>query len=187
MMSLKILIIYEYQILFEILNEISESLNLKIIQSNKKEHNNIKLKDEDDYLIISQKKIQGLNNVLVLEEKPIKLTKLLEIININLLKSKFYNQSNIKIGKYSLDLNSRKIFLKNKDLDLTERETNLIVFINEKKNVTIKDLQKNVWDYSPNLETHTVETHIYRLRKKMNEIFGDQNFIVNTHNGYTID
>ena len=102
-------------------------------------------------------------------------------------KSKFYNQSNIKIGKYSLDLNSRKIFLKNKDLDLTERETNLIVFINEKKNVTIKDLQKNVWDYSPNLETHTVETHIYRLRKKMNEIFGDQNFIVNTHNGYTID
>ena len=72
-------------------------------------------------------------------------------------------------------------------MDLTERETNLIVFINEKKNVTIKDLQKNVWDYSPNLETHTVETHIYRLRKKMNEIFGDQNFIVNTHNGYTID
>ena len=57
----------------------------------------------------------------------------------------------------------------------------------KKKNVTIKDLQKNVWDYSPNLETHTVETHIYRLRKKMNEIFGDQNFIVNTHNGYTID
>ena len=186
-MNPKILIIYDYQILFEILNEISEVLNFKIIQSNKKEYNDIKLDFKNDYLIISRKKIQSLNNVLILEEKPIKLRKLLEIININLLKNKFYKQSNIKIGKYSLDLNSRKIFLKDKNLDLTERETNLIVFINERKNVTIKDLQKNVWDYSPNLETHTVETHIYRLRKKMSEIFGDENFILNTQDGYTIN
>ncbi len=186
-MNSKTLIIYNYQILFEILNEISESLNFKIIQSNKEEYNDLKLNFKNDLLIISRKKIQGLNNVLILEEKPIKLRKLLEIININLLKNKFYKQSNIKIGKYSLDLNSRKIFLKDKNLDLTERETNLIVFINERKNVTIKDLQKNVWDYSPNLETHTVETHIYRLRKKMIEIFGDENFILNTQNGYTIN
>ena len=186
-MNSKTLIIYDYQILFEILNEISESLNFKIIQSNKEEYNDLKLNFKNDHLIISQKKIQGLNNVLILEEKPIKLRKLLEIININLLKNKFYKQSNIKIGKYSLDLNSRKIFLRDKNLDLTERETNLIVFINERKNVTIKDLQKNVWDYSPNLETHTVETHIYRLRKKMSEIFGDENFILNTQNGYTIN
>ena len=186
-MNPKILIIYDYQILFEILNEISEVLNFKIIQSNKKEYNDIKLDFKNDYLIISRKKIQSLNNVLILEEKPIKLRKLLEIININLLKNKFYKQSNIKIGKYSLDLNSRKIFLKDKNLDLTERETNLIVYINERKNVTIKDLQKNVWDYSPNLETHTVETHIYRLRKKMSEIFGDENFILNTQDGYTIN
>ena len=186
-MNSKTLIIYDYQILFEILNEISESLNFKIIQSNKEEYNDLKLNFKNDLLIISRKKIQGLNNVLILEEKPIKLRKLLEIININLLKNKFYKQSNIKIGKYSLDLNSRKIFLKDKNLDLTERETNLIVFINERKNVTIKDLQKNVWDYSPNLETHTVETHIYRLRKKMSEIFGDENFILNTQNGYTIN
>ena len=186
-MNSKTLIIYDYQILFEILNEISESLNFKIIQSNKEEYNDLKLIFKNDHLIISRKKIQGLNNVLILEEKPIKLRKLLEIININLLKNKFYKQSNIKIGRYSLDLNSRKIFLKDKNLDLTERETNLIVFINERKNVTIKDLQKNVWDYSPNLETHTVETHIYRLRKKMSEIFGDENFILNTQNGYTIN
>ena len=186
-MNSKTLIIYDYQILFEILNEISESLNFKIIQSNNEEYNDLKLNFKNDHLIISRKKIQGLNNVLILEEKPIKLRKLLEIININLLKNKFYKQSNIKIGKYSLDLNSRKIFLKDKNLDLTERETNLIVYINERKNVTIKDLQKNVWDYSPNLETHTVETHIYRLRKKMSEIFGDENFILNTQDGYTIN
>jgi len=185
-MNSKILIIYEYQILFEILNEISESLNFKIIECNKKEYSKIKLDSEIDYLIISQKKIKNLNNVLILDDVPIKLDKFLEIININFLKSKFLTQSNIKIGKYSLDMNSRKIYLKDKNLDLTEREINLIIFINEKKNVTIKDLQKNVWDYSPNLETHTVETHIYRLRKKISEVFGDENFIINNNKGYTI-
>ena len=62
----------------------------------------------------------------------------------------------------------------------------MIVFINEKKSVTVKDLQEKVWDYSPDLETHTVETHIYRLRKKMKETFGDENFITNDANGYLI-
>ena len=186
-MNSKILIIYEYKILFEILNEISESLNFKIIQCNKKEYNEMKFDPEIDHMIISQKNIKDLKNVLILDNTPIKLDKLLEIININFLKSKFLIQSDIKIGKYSLDMNSRKIYLKNKNLDLTEREINLIVFIKEKKNVTIKDLQKNVWDYSPNLETHTVETHIYRLRKKINEVFGDENFIINDHKGYSIN
>ena len=118
---------------------------------------------------------------------PLKLEKILEIININFLKNKFINQSSIKIGRYNLDLNSRKISFKDKNLDLTERETNLIIFIHEKKDVSVKDLQKNVWDYSANLETHTVETHIYRLRKKMKEIFGDENFIFNRNNGYSIN
>ena len=86
-----------------------------------------------------------------------------------------------------MDLNSRKISFKDKNLDLTERETNLIIFIHDRKDVSVKDLQKNVWDYSPNLETHTVETHIYRLRKKMKEIFGDENFIFNNNNGYSIN
>ena len=186
-MNSKILIIYEYQILFEILNEISESLNFKIIHCNKKEYNEIRFDPEIDYLIISQKNIKDLKNVLILDDSPIKLDKLLEIININFLKSKFLIQSDIKIGKYSLDINSRKIYFKNKNLDLTEREINLLVFIKEKKNVTVKDLQKDVWDYSPNLETHTVETHIYRLRKKISDVFGDENFIVNNQKGYSIN
>ena len=99
----------------------------------------------------------------------------------------YSNQSNIKIGKYNLDLNSRKISFKDKNLDLTERETRLIIFINDKTGVTVKELQKNVWDYSPSLETHTVETHIYRLRKKIMDIFGDENFILNDKNGYSIN
>ena len=122
-----------------------------------------------------------------MENIPIRFEKLIEMINMNFLKNKFLDQSYIDIGEYNLDLNSRKISLGNKSLNLTERETNLIIFIKDKKNVTIKELQKMVWDYSPDLETHTVETHIYRLRKKMKETFGDENFILNTSNGYSID
>tara|TARA_A100001015_G_scaffold94407_1_gene104969 strand:- start:502 stop:1062 length:561 start_codon:yes stop_codon:yes gene_type:complete len=186
-MHSKILIIYEYKNLFEILNEISESLNFKILYCDKKEYDQIKFDTNINYLTISKKKIDGINNLLILGNLPLKFEKILEIININFLKNRFINQSYIKIGKYNLNLNSRKISFKDKNLDLTERETNLIIFMNEKKNVTVKDLQKNVWDYSPNLETHTVETHIYRLRKKMKEIFGDENFIFNNNKGYSIN
>ena len=140
-----------------------------------------------NYLTITKKKIENLNNDLILKNIPISLEKLLEIININFLKNKFSNQSNISIGKYNLDLNSRKIAFKNKFLDLTERETSLLIFIKDKMNVTVKELQKNVWDYSPSLETHTVETHIYRLRKKMKDFFDDENFILNTDKGYSIN
>ena len=185
-MNSRILIIYEYQILYQILNEISESLNFDIIQSNSKDLKELKYDLKNNYLIISKKKIEGIKNSLILENVPIKFEKLIEIINIKFLKNKFLDQSYINIGEYNLDLNSRKISLGNKSLNLTERETNLIIFIKDKKNVTIKELQKMVWDYSPDLETHTVETHIYRLRKKMKETFGDENFILNTSNGYSI-
>ena len=185
-MNSRILIIYEYQILYQILNEIRESLNFEIAQSNSKNLKELNYDPKNNYLIISKKKIEGIKNSLILENVPIKFEKLIEIINIKFLKNKFLDQSNIKIGEYDLDLNSRKISLGDKSLNLTERETNLIIFIKDEKNVTIKELQKMVWDYSPDLETHTVETHIYRLRKKMKETFGDENFILNTNNGYSI-
>ena len=142
---------------------------------------------KNNYLIISEKKIEGVKNSLILDNLPIKFEKLIEIINIKFLKNKFLDQSDVKIGEYNLDLNSRKISFGNKSLNLTERETNLIIFIKDKKNVTIKELQKKVWDYSPDLDTHTVETHIYRLRKKMKETFGNESFILNTSKGYSID
>ena len=137
-------------------------------------------------MIVSKKKIEGIKNSLILENVPIKFEKLIEIINIKFLKNKFLDQSHIKIGKYNLDLNSRKISFGNKSLNLTERETNLIIFIKDKKNVTVKELQKTVWDYSPDLDTHTVETHIYRLRKKIKDIFNDENFLISQKNGYTV-
>ncbi len=186
-MNSRILIVYEYQILYQILNEISESLNFEIAQSNSKDLKELKYESKNNYLIISKKKIEGVKNNLIVEDLPIKFEKLVEIINIKFLKNKFLDQSHIKIGEYNLDLNSRKISFKDKSLDLTERETNLIIFIKNKKNVTVKELQKKVWDYSPDLETHTVETHIYRLRKKMKETFGNESFILNTSDGYSID
>ena len=185
-MNSKILIIYEYKILFEILNEIKENLNFKIVESSKKNYEKLEIEPKTNLLILSSKNQKNIDNCLVIENLPLKLERLLELININFLKKNFSNQSYFKIGEYNLDLNSRKISLKNKSLNLTERETNLIIFINEKKNVTIKDLQKHVWDYSSESETHTVETHIYRLRKKMKETFGNESFILNTSDGYSI-
>ena len=124
---------------------------------------------------------------MVLKELPIKIEKLLEIINISFLKKNFISQSSFKVGKYNLDLNSREISWKNKMLNLTEREANLIIFINKKKDVSIYELQKDVWGYVSELETHTVETHIYRLRRKMKDCFDDENFIKTTKNGYSIN
>ena len=186
-MNPRILIIYDYQILYQILNEISESLNFGITQSNNKDFKDLKYDSKYNYLIISKKKIEGVKNSLILEDLPIKFEKLIEIINIKFLQNKFLDQSNIKIGEYNLDLNSRKISLGDRILNLTERETNLIIFIKDKKHVTVKELQKMVWDYSLDLDTHTVETHIYRLRKKIKETFGNESFILNTSNGYSID
>ena len=186
-MNSRILIIYEYQILYQVFNEISENLNFEIIQSNEKDLKELNYDQKNNYLIISEKKIEGVKNSLILDNLPIKFEKLIEIINIKFLKNKFLDQSHIKIGEYNLDLNSRKISFGNKSLNLTERETNLIIFIKDKKNVTVKELQKKVWDYSPDLDTHTVETHIYRLRKKMKETFGNESFILNTSKGYSID
>ncbi len=186
-MNSKILIIYEYQILFEILNEIKEKLNFKVIKLNSKEYIDFKFDQKNNYLALSSKKYKNINDCLILPDIPMKLERLVEFINVNFLKNKFLGQSNIKIGKYSLDLNSRKITFKDKNLNLTERETDLIVFIHEKRSVSVKDLQKKVWEYSIDLETHTVETHIYRLRKKMKETFGDENFITNDAIGYLIN
>ena len=168
-------------------DELSENLNFDIIQSNNKDLKEFKYNPKSNYLIISKQVIEGIKNNLIIDNIPIKFEKLIEIINIKFLKNKFIDQSNITIGEYNLDLNSRKISSGDKSLSLTERETNLIVFIKDKKNVTIKELQKMVWDYSPDLDTHTVETHIYRLRKKMKESFRDEDFIINTNNGYSID
>ena len=118
---------------------------------------------------------------------PIEIYSLIEKINIQLIKQKYNYQSKIKLNDYYLDLNSRNIAKKNKSLKLTEREMDIILFLNDKKKPQkINILQSQVWEYSSGLETHTVETHIYRLRKKINNKFKDNKFIISTDEGYII-
>ena len=183
----KTLIIYEYQILYEILSEISEHLNFKILNVDRNKYKELKLDKIENYLIISSKKSQNIKDNLILENLPVKLEKLIQIININFLRTNFLKKSEIKIGKYKLDLNSREIIFNKLSLGLTEKETEIIIFIKSNNLVTIKELQNNVWGYSADLETHTVETHIYRLRKKMRDKFGDDAFIQNSQKGYKIN
>ena len=103
------------------------------------------------------------------------------------IKQKYNKQSEVQIGKYKLDLNSREMFKNDLKLKLTEREADIVLFLkNSKDSQSIPNLQKKVWGHSSNLETHTVETHIYRLRKKINESFNDEKFILSTKNGYKI-
>ena len=97
-------------------------------------------------------------------------------------------QSNVNINKYILDINSRKLKKTDNELKLTEREIDTIIFLkNKKKPVKVDILQKEVWKYGDDLETHTVETHIYRLRKKIKDTFNDDMFIQSKKDGYTIN
>ena len=126
-------------------------------------------------------------NVLVFDNFPIQLNKIIDQINIQLIKQKYDFQSKISIKNYNLNLNSRIISKNEKDLKLTEREIDIILFLkkqNQPKKIEV--LQNEIWHYSSDLETHTVETHIYRLRKKIKDQFKDENFIVSKKNGYQI-
>ena len=126
-------------------------------------------------------------NILVFDNFPIQLNKLIDKINIQLIKQKYDYQSKIRIKDYNLNFNSRIISKNSNELKLTEREIDIILFLkNQTEPRTIDILQKEIWHYSSDLETHTVETHIYRLRKKIKDQFNDQNFILSYKDGYSI-
>ena len=126
-------------------------------------------------------------NILVFDNFPIQLNKLIDKINIQLIKQKYDHQSKIRIKDYNLNFNSRIISKNSNELKLTEREIDIILFLkNQTEPKTIDILQKEIWHYSSDLETHTVETHIYRLRKKIKDQFDDQNFILSYKDGYSI-
>ena len=187
-MSNKKLIIYNYDTLFNILYEIKEYLNFEIIRANHTNISEVKKKIISDYLIISNKDNKTSGNFLIIDKMPIEIKKFLQILNIKFLKDKFNLQSNINIGHYCLNLNSREISRSDIKLDLTEREINLILFLKQSKDpVKVNVLQKEVWDYGSKLETHTVETHIYRLRKKISQKFNDDHFIESYKEGYKIN
>ena len=181
------LIIYDFNELFSILNEIKKDLNFNLLNVSKKEFSELNVDNLNSFIIISKKKIQNLENQVVLDKYPLKIKKIIEIININFLKNKFIQQSEIELGFYKLNLNARKIYDDKNELNLTEKEANIIVFLKKsQKPVSIDELQTEVWGHSSKLDTHTVETHIYRLRKKISKKFNNDNFIQSTKLGYNI-
>jgi len=187
--------IINFNLLYEILDEIKENLPFKVI----------KYENEDDFikdsnldiinsLIISKSnrklllnKNLGKKNFLDFDNFPLTFNKLKELINIQLIKLKFNYQSKINIKGYELNLNSKFFSKDDLILKLTEKEIEVILYLNKTKTKhDVLDLQKNIWGYSSDMETHTVETHIYRLRKKISNKFNDENFILSHQNGYFI-
>ena len=187
-MNSKKIIINENKMLFKILDEIKDNFNFDLINIDSKTLKNLKLNKFFDLLVTFQDDENNDPSSLVIKKFPIKLEKLIQLINIQFLKNKFNLQSDIQVGKYKLNMNSREMIKGSDKLNLTEREINLIIFLFETDMpVRIDKLQKEVWDYNSELETHTVETHIYRLRKKIKDKFKDNNFILSFKDGYKIN
>ena len=186
-MSNRNLIIYKFNSLYHILEELSLDLNFNIISADNENSLNDMLKNINNYLIISNKKNSDFRNLLILDNIPINIFKLVERINIEFLKEQFNRQAEVKINNYTIDLNSRKMLMNNTKLNLTEKEINTITYLSKSnKPVGIDELQEKVWGYRSEIETHTVETHIYRLRKKILNTFNDNEFIISEKNGYQI-
>jgi hypothetical protein len=173
--------------LYHIFEELSLDLNFKISFVDNEKSLKDKVKELSNYLVISNKKNLDFDNQFFLENTPIKISKLIEEINVEFLRLQFNSQSQVKIKNYTIDLNSREILINNLKLKLTEKEINTINYLSKSdKPVSIDELQKKVWSYQSDMESHTVETHIYRLRKKILNTFSDNNFIISKKNGYQI-
>ena len=187
--------IINYNSLYEILNEIKDNLSFNVenyvseddlIENSSLDIKNSLIISRSKNKLLSDKKIDN-KNFLDLSLFPISLNKLVELINIQLIKLKFSHKSKFNIKNYELNLNSKFISKSDLNLKLTEKEIGIILYLNESNNDhQVHDLQKNIWGYSADMETHTVETHIYRLRKKIADKFNDENFILSGQNGYFI-
>ena len=124
------------------------------------------------------------DNYIVL---PASLKEINEVVEKSSSKKKFVENSSIKIKDYILDKNERKLSNKKNKVVLTEKETLLLeLLVSNKKPVTKNLILSEVWQYAADADTHTVETHIYRLRKKINDVFSDEKFILNNKEGYYI-
>jgi len=199
MIKQKIYII-DFDELFNILDEIKSVLSFQTFNFNNLDiflkYLNQKESEPENFLIVTKKQNENKfkstaidkNSLFFLENLPSELSKIVEKINIQLIKKKYNYQSKINIENYILNLNSRTIIKNNKQLKLTEKEIDIILFLNNNTNPqSVEKLQNEVWGYSSELETHTVETHIYRLRRKINNIFNDNKFIVSYDKGYLIE
>ena len=186
-MNYQNIIVYRFSLLYQILKELEEDIQFKIIEVSDEKALKDVIKDLNNYLIITKKQILKINNQFILNQLPMKIFKMIEKLNIEFLKHQFIEQSELIINDYIMDINAREMSSKNVKLKLTEKEVNTIIHLSKvNKPISIDEFQTKVWDYHSDIETHTVETHIYRLRKKILKNFLDDNFIISKNNGYQI-
>ena len=185
--------ILNFEDLYNIIYEIKNFFNFDLFNSEDVKWiiDNQKKRPDKNFIVVTKKKFNEdyINNkqIITTDILPLNFFSLVEKINSTLLMQQYDFQSNINIEGYKLDINSRIISSKVGKLKLTEREIQIILFLKDQnKPINIDILQKEVWGYSQELETHTVETHVYRLRKKIKKSFDDQNFIKSDKIGYFI-
>ena len=183
----------------KIITEIKDYFNYEVNYFNKKKDLIKKINEDEKFLensiiLVNQKDLISLKNktdeklIYCITKFPIKISNLIDQLNVRLIQQNYSAQSNIIINNYVLDINSRILKKSDKKLKLTEREIDTIIFLkNKNKPVKVDVLQKEVWKYATDLETHTVETHIYRLRKKIKDMFNDDTFIKSKKDGYIIN
>ena len=167
---------------------VNNSCNAVIIET-KFENKNLsnKIKIPKVFILEKNKKIGSNNPFEVIFKLPINIVEFNQIVLDLCKRYEFEKNSLIKIKDYVLDKNERVLKKGNKVLKITEKETHFIDMLNFYQKSLSKDyILKNIWEYSSNTDTHTVETHIYRLRQKIQDSFGDTNFIKNTPDGYSI-
>jgi hypothetical protein len=168
----------------KILVKILFAENLKI-----KEVRNCLLKNEPVFLFFNDKDYIKKNSLKLLNlhvalELPIEILSLKEILNILITKYNFFTKSKIIIKDYEIDSNERSIAKQKVKVKLTEKELDLILALNNHNGLNKSFLLKNVWKHSLDLDTHAFETHLHRLRKKINKYFKDKNFIVEKNSLY---
>ena len=192
-MSKSAVYILNFKVLYNIIYEIKNFFNFDLFdfENEKDLLNEQKKRGDRNFIVLTKENFDNnlidKKQIIKIENYPFNLFSLVEKINSNLLMQQYDFQSNINIKEYTLDLNSRVVSSKNNKLKLTEREIEIILFLKKHKNpININVLQKEVWGYAEDSETHTVETHVYRLRKKIKKTFDDQNFIQSDKKGYFI-
>ena len=182
-----------------------ENLDDYLIDTKENNRNNILITNFSNFELIQRTKFKIDNPIFYLTSKknnikiktklqkheliyyPFNLKNFIEKINLTYIKSKFIINSKVDLLNYTINLNTREIIEGQNSLKLTEREKNFLLFLkNSKKPQTISNILESVWKYSKDVETHTVETHVHRLRKKFLDSFNDKNFIKNNKCGYYI-
>ena len=182
---------------YDIISELKEHIDYELFKFDNKEiffdkYKSESISTENSILVVHEKEynffVKNINEDQIIKFKPpVNIFTFIENLNVKFIQKKYQDQSSVNIKDFSLDVNSRKLKKGKSSLKLTERETEMILFLNKsKKPVNVETLEKEIWQHSSELETHTVETHIYRLRKKIKAEFGNDELIISNKDGYTI-